>query len=165
LNLDDYLSILRRRKWWIIVPALIGPMIAYGISTKIPSKYTSKTVVLVEQQKVPDSFVKPVVTGVLEERLATMTEQIQSRSRLEPIIEQYGMFRDKPNLSTEDKVELVRKAIDVAPLKGDRGMMSGFEISFTAPNAYLAQQVCSQLTSMFMSENLKARAEQSQGTT
>src|SRR5262249_20858998 len=121
--------------------------------------------VLVEQQKVPDSFVKPVVTGVLEERLATMTEQIQSRSRLEPIIEQYGMFRDRPNLSTEDKVELMRKTIDVTPLRGDRGMMSGFEISFTAPNAYLAQQVCSQLTSMFMSENLKARAEQSQGTT
>src|SRR6516165_836659 len=116
LNLDDYLAILRRRKWWIIIPALLGPIVAYAISAKIPSRYTSQTLVLVEQQKVPDSFVKPVVTGVLDERLATMTEQIQSRSRLEPIIEQYGLFRDKASLSIEDKLELMRKAIQVTPL-------------------------------------------------
>src|SRR4051812_34300213 len=169
LTLDDYLAMLRRRMWWIIVPALIGPMIAYGVSLRLPYKYTSQTLVLVEQQKVPDSFVKPVVTGVLDERLATMQEQILSRTRLEPIIEQFGLYRDKPKLSVEDKLELIRKAIEVTPLRtegaGRGASMSGFYVSFTASEARLAQQVCGQLTSMFMSENVKVREERSQGTT
>jgi polysaccharide chain length determinant protein (PEP-CTERM system associated) len=168
LNLDDYLAILRRRKWWIIVPALLGPMIAYAVSLKLPSRYTSQTLVLVEQQKVPDSFVKPVVTGVLDERLATMQEQILSRTRLEPIIDQFGLYRDKQNLSVEDKLGLMRKAIEVTPLRSDgapRGTMSGFYVSYTSSDAHLAQQVCGQLTSMFMSENVKVREERSQGTT
>jgi polysaccharide chain length determinant protein (PEP-CTERM system associated) len=168
LTLDDYLAMLSRRKWWIIVPALLGPIIAYGVSLKLPSKYKSQTLVLVEQQKVPDSFVKPVVTGVLDERLATMQEQILSRTRLEPIIEQYGLYRDRPNLSVEDKLALMRKAIDVKPLRSDgndRGTMTGFYVTYTSSDAHLAQQVCGQLTSMFMSENVKVREERSQGTT
>ena len=169
LDLHDYLGILRRRKWWIVVPALLGPLIAYGIARTLPTRYTSQTLVLIEQQKVPDSFVKPVVTGILDERLATMQEQILSRTRLEPIINQFGLYSDHPKLSIEDKVGLMRSAIQVTPIRPDgvsrQDPMSGFYVSFTAPSAPLAQQVCGQLTSLFMSENLKVREERSQGTT
>ena len=86
LSVDDYLTILRRRKWLILVPVLLGPLIAYGISVELPSRFTSQTLVLIEQQKVPDNYVEPVVTEDLNARLATMQEQILSRSRLQPEI-------------------------------------------------------------------------------
>jgi polysaccharide chain length determinant protein (PEP-CTERM system associated) len=167
MDLNDYLGILRRRKWWIIVSVILGPAIGYAVARSLPSRYTSQTLVLVEGQKVPDSFVKPVVTGVLDERLATMQEQILSRTRLEPIVNQFGLYGDQSKLSIEDKVALMRKAIEVTPIRpgGNRESMSGFYVSFTAPNARLAQEVCGQLTSLFMSENLKVREERSQGTT
>lgn len=167
LGLDDYVAMLGRRKWWIIVPALLGPILAYVICLKIPAKYTSQTLVLVEQQKVPETFVKPVVTGILDERLATMQEQILSRSRLQPIIERFGLFGERKNLSIEDKLELMRKAIDVTPLKSapGNGTMSGFYVTFTASTPAMAQQVCGELTSMFISENLKVREDRSAGTT
>ena len=95
LTAGEYLSILRRRFWWLLVPTLLGPIIGYGISLKLPSKYTSQTLVLVEEQKVPDTFVKPVITDLLEQRLATMQEQILSRSRLQPIVDRFGLFADK----------------------------------------------------------------------
>jgi polysaccharide chain length determinant protein (PEP-CTERM system associated) len=169
LSVDDYLSILRRRKWWVLVPAIIAPLLALGISLRLPNRYVSQTLVLVEHQKVPDSYVTPVVTEMINARLATMQEQILSRTRLQPIIDRFGLFPGA-NISMEKKVELMRKAVEVKPVRADfggdaRGGLPGFYISFMAPNARLAQQVCSEITSMFMEENLKRRAADAEGTT
>src|SRR5207248_2876019 len=41
----------------------------------------------------------------------------------------------------------------------------GFYIMFTAENPRLAQQVCGEITGMFISENLKQREQRAQGTT
>jgi len=169
LTLEDYVGMLRRRIWWMIVPAVLGPAIAFGVSTMLPSRYTSQTLVLVEQQKVPDTLVRPVITEVLDARLATMKEQILSRTRLQPIIEMFSLFEDKQKLSVEDKVELMRKSIKISPVRADfeggGSGLPGFYVSFTAPNARLAQQVCGEITSMFLAENLKVRQQRAQGTT
>ena len=87
LTVQDYTTILKRRWWIIAIPAIIFPIIGYGITFLVKPQYVSQTLVLVEQQKVPESYVKAVVTEDLSGRLASMKEQITSRSRLQPIIE------------------------------------------------------------------------------
>jgi len=170
MSIDDYLSIARRRKWIIVIPALLFPLIAYGISLTLDDEYTSRTLVLVEQQKVPDSIVRPVVSEDIAQRLATMQEQILSRTRLQPIIEKFNLYAGgAARLHMEDKVEILRKAIAIEPVRsltGPRGgALPGFFISFTADNGQLAQRVCAEITSMFIEENLRAREQRSQGTT
>lgn len=169
LKLEDYGAILRRQWLWILVPAILGPVIGYGISRLVPSRYTSQTLVLVEQQRVPDNFVKPVVTEDLGQRLAAMEEQILSRTRLQPIIDRYGLYKDE-NLPLEDKLDNMRADISVQPVQSDmlakskRGV-AGFYVNFTANDPRVAQQVCSEIASMFMSENLRQREQAAQGTT
>lgn len=171
LTAEDYVAILRRRIWWLVVPTLVLAAASLLLSFKLETRYTSQTLVLVQQQRVPDAFVKPVVTEELQQRLATMQEQILSRTRLQPIIERFGLFADRPNLSMEEKVDLMRKAITVTPVKadfataGDKNGLPGFYVSFTASNPRLAQNVCGEITSMFMDENLKVRTNAAQGTT
>ena len=167
LTFEDYVGMLRRRIWWLLVPAILGPGIAYGVSLTLASRYNSQTLVLVEQQKVPDSLVRPVITEVLDERLATMKEQILSRTRLQPIIEMFDLYGDKKKLSMEDRVDIMRKSINVSPVRADfgGGGLPGFYVSYTAPSARLAQQVCGEITSMFLAENLKVRQQRAQGTT
>ena len=166
-SIDEYISIVRRRKWWIIIPALVFPILAVGVSLKLPNRYVSQTLVLVEHQKVPDSYVTPVVTELINARLATMQEQILSRTRLQPIIDRFGLYREDGAESVEQKVERMRKAVAVQPVRPDfgGGGLNGFSISFTASNPRLAQQVCAEITSMFMEENLKSRQQSAQGTT
>jgi polysaccharide chain length determinant protein (PEP-CTERM system associated) len=170
LNLDDYLAIARRRVWWLVLPTVIVPVLTFLVSLKIPNRYMSQTTVLVDQQKVPDSFVKAVVTEDLNGRLATMQEQILSRTRLQPMIERFGLFKAaQGKVPMEELVDRMRKLITVTPIRANeatrRGDMPGFSISFTAENARLAQQICAEITSMFMSENLKAREQSAVGTT
>jgi polysaccharide chain length determinant protein (PEP-CTERM system associated) len=169
LSLHDYLAIARRRVWWLVLPTVIVPILTFLASFMIPNRYTSQTTVLVDQQKVPDTFVKPVVTEDLNGRLATMQEQILSRTRLQPMIVRFGLFKsDQGKVPMEELVDRMRKLITVTPIRANetkRGDMPGFAISFTAENARLAQQVCTEITSMFVSENLKAREQSAVGTT
>jgi protein tyrosine kinase modulator len=169
LSVDDYLTILRRRKWLILVPALLGPLIAYGIAVELPSRYLSQTLVLIEQQKVPSNYVEPVVTEDLNARLATMQEQILSRTRLQPEIERYHLYADaRGNPTMEELVERMRDDISVTPVKsltGRQGSLPGFTISFTASDPRVAQQVCAEITSMFIEESLRQNQQSAQSTT
>ncbi len=170
LRIDDYIAILRRRLWVIVIPAVLGPALALAYSLKLHDRYTSSTLVLVEQQKVPESYVRSVVTDELNQRLVTMQEQILSRTRLQPIIEKFGLYKaEAGQASTEDLVAQLRGSIRVTPVQPMLGTrengLPGFTISFMADNPQLAQRVCAEITSMFMEENLKVREQRAEGTT
>jgi polysaccharide chain length determinant protein (PEP-CTERM system associated) len=166
LTLEDYLTILKRRWWLIAIPALILPLITFAISYRITPVYTSQTLVLIEQQKVPDTYVKPVIAEDLDSRLASMKEQILSRSRLEPIIKRFNL--GSANAPMDDRVDATRKSIDIKPIRSEvsgSGGLPGFFISFKAGDPHTAQMVCREITSLFLTENLKARQQSAEGTT
>src|SRR5215469_1401922 len=104
LGLQDILGIARRRIWWLIVPIVLGPIAGYLISLQVKPVFTSQAFVLVEQQKVPDAFVPSMVMDQLETRLMTMQDQILSRSRLQPIIEQFGLYKDDQGRASMDEL-------------------------------------------------------------
>jgi len=169
LTVEDYLAMLRRRLWILVIPAVLGPILAYGVSLGLDERYTSQTSILVEQQKVPENYVKAVMTDDLYQRLGTMQEQILSRTRLQPIIERFSLYKDEVNkVPMEDLVAKLRASIKLTQVKSlvqtRTGELPGFYISVTASNAQTAQQICSTITSMFVEENLKAREQRSQGT-
>lgn len=167
LSVQDYLGILKR-KWWIIaIPAVIFPIIGYGITFFISPSYVSQTLVLIEQQKVPDSYVKPVITEDLTQRLASMREQILSRSRLQPIIERFNLYANS-KMSMDDRIDATRKNIGIAPIQSDIARtagLPGFYITFKASDPRTAQLVCGEITSLFISANLSDRAASAAGTT
>ncbi|MBX6359860.1 GumC family protein [Pseudacidobacterium ailaaui] len=164
---QDVLAILKRRLWWVLVPLVFGPIIGFLVSFGIKPVYTSQTFVLVEQQKVPDTIVAPVVTDQLEMRLMTMRDQILSRSNLEPIIRRFGLYKaDESRVPMEELVERLRKAISVTPLRPDgSSVLRGFYIDVSADHPAVARAVCAEILSMFMAENLKVRAQRAEDTT
>lgn len=171
MSAEDYVGILRRRIWFVLVPLVLGPAIGIGVAAVLPERYTSQTLVLVEQQTVPVDFVRPVVTDQLNDRLGSMREQILSRTRLQPIIERFDLFKEAGSgVPMESQVAQLRKAIVVTPVqpivkaRQDRDL-PGFFISVTLSDGRMAQQVCAEITAMFLDENLKHREQRSQNTT
>ncbi len=161
-------AICKRRFWWIIVPVLVGPLLAIAVSFEVRPVYTSKTFVLVEQPKISDKFVTPMISDQLDTRLMSLKEQILSRSRLEPIIERLGLYKEKTGkLSMEDMVERLRTSIEVKTLRPEdtNRVPTGFYIMASADNAQTAQHVCTEILSLFMEENLKVRQQRAEGTT
>jgi polysaccharide chain length determinant protein (PEP-CTERM system associated) len=166
LTMQDYAGILKRRYLLILACAILLLGITTGISYTLPPQYMSQTLVLIEQQKVPEDYVKPVVNEDLSGRLASMREQILSRSRIEPIIERFNLYAGN-KATMDDRVDMTRKAIGINPIpsgQSPRGM-PGFYITFKAQDAHTAQQVCGEITSLFINANLSAREESAEGTT
>ncbi len=117
LSLDDYLGILKRRWLLILIPAVILPIVSLAITYRLTPIFTSQTLVIIDSPKVPDEYVKPVVETNLDSRLASMKEQILSRSRLEPIIKQYNLGEPKDDM--DSRIDKVRKDIDIKPIHSE----------------------------------------------
>jgi polysaccharide chain length determinant protein (PEP-CTERM system associated) len=99
-----------------------------------------------------------------------MQQEILSRSRLEPIIRQFGLFSgDINSASMDDLVARLQKAIDVTPVQpmaetGPRDL-PGFTVSVTLDNPRTAQAVCTAITSMFIERSISVQTQHAEQTT
>src|SRR4029077_10841241 len=101
---------------------------------------------------------------------ASMQEQILSRTRLEPIIEKFGLYPDlRGTVHLEDLVERLRTTIAVKPpvsMPGTQNQsLPGFYVGVTFNNPQLGQRICTEITSMFMEQNAHALEQQAARTT
>jgi len=170
LTLQDYMAMLRRRWVLIVILAVVGAPLAYVVSRFLPDRYKSQTLVLVEQPSIPSDIVRSLDTADITQRLSSMQQQILSRSRLEPIIAQFGLYASEVNkVPMEDLVGRLQKGIEVTPIlpmaETQTRQLPGFYVSVTLSNPRTAQQVCSAVTSMFIEENLRLRQQHSEDTT
>ena len=150
-----------RRYWWI-VPICVVACTAFGatLAEILPKQYTSQTSVLVDSPTVPQDYVKPVVTDTMDQ-LASMQEQILSRSRLELVVEKFGLYpAEQAKLSKGELADRLKDAITVAPLAGMPGttnQLPGFRVSVKFNNPQMAHDICAEVTTMFLNENAKLR--------
>ncbi|MFZ0420447.1 MAG: Wzz/FepE/Etk N-terminal domain-containing protein [Candidatus Sulfotelmatobacter sp.] len=166
--LGYYWELMQRRRWWLILPVFIVGTAAWAVSWFVPAYYRSETLILVEQQKVPEQYVVSNVANDIQDRLQSMTQQILSRTRLLRIIDELHLYADqRARLSPDEIVDKMRQdiLIDLVQAPGRRDDLTAFKISYSSKNARLSQQVTNQLTSLFIDENLKARQQQSESTT
>jgi polysaccharide chain length determinant protein (PEP-CTERM system associated) len=176
LTMDDYLAMLRRRMKVILIPALLAPLAGFLISYVFPAKYTSQSLILVEAPKIPDIVVQQVFSGDLTQHVATIEQQVLSPSRLRPMVERLGLV--KGNQSAEDVMDNIRVNMTIEPVvtdlsqigggkhkPGQASPVPGFYVNYTAATAREAQQICTDLTSMLLEEDLKSRQDVTQGTT
>jgi polysaccharide chain length determinant protein (PEP-CTERM system associated) len=159
------------RYWWILpITTILLSAAGLGVALALPKKYTSQTMVLVEQPTVGADYVKPVVTEDLNHRLASMQEQILSRTRLQPIIEKFSLYpRDRDRLHIDDLVERLRSAVMITPMAPTPGTESrqlpGFYVNVTFDNPRTAQKICTEITSMVLAQNADDRQKQVKVTT
>jgi polysaccharide biosynthesis transport protein len=160
--------VLCRRRWWLALPAFGLWLAVWVVAWFLPAIYRSETVILVEQQKVPEQYVVPNVSSDLQDRLQSMTQQILSRTRLLGIMEQFNLYpKLRARRTGDEMVEFMRKDIQVEMVQAPNrsGNLTAFKVAYMSRDPLLAQKVTAQLTSLFINENLKTRQEQSAQTT
>jgi polysaccharide chain length determinant protein (PEP-CTERM system associated) len=158
----DYIAMLRRRWILIVSLAVIGAPLAYAVSVLLPARYKSQTLVLVEGATVSSDVIKPMDSSELGQRLASMQQEILSRSRLEPIIRKYNLYPKEVNrASVDDLVARLQKGIEVTPIlamsETHARDLPGFNVSVTLDNPHTAQNVCADITSMFIEDSIQLK--------
>jgi uncharacterized protein involved in exopolysaccharide biosynthesis len=178
LTMDDYLAMLRRRLKVILIPALIAPLGGFLISYVFPPKYTSQSTVLVEGQKVPDSYVMPVITADFTQRIQTLSQEVLSPTRLRPMIHNLALVKPDEEGKLIGDIQQNMQVQPVITSMEQAGMASrktklhatdepvpGFNVTYTDSDAVRAQKICNALTDQIVDENLKERGDIAKDTT
>ncbi len=160
IDIGRYLRLLWKRKWLILLPTILFPGAAAYWAMQQPDSFKSTTLILVQPQRVPAQFVQSTVTTGIQERLHTISQQIFSRTRLEQIIQEFGLFPEERQTRTPEEVtETMRGRIKLSVHRND-----AFQLAFVDQNPRLAMLVANKLASLFIEENLKVREQQAIGT-
>ena len=166
-DFQRYVNLVRRRHIHFLVPFLLGWLAVWEASWILPAHYKSSTLILVEQPTMPKNYVVPNVEDDLQDRLQSITEQILSRTRLLLIIDKLHLYSaGGKEISPDEKVERMRKDIKIELVRDNHGdQITAFRINYTARDPRMAQQVTSELTALFINENLRIRQQESEDTT
>lgn len=168
-TLSDYLDIARRRWKLVLIPSVVLPILVLLVSLRIPKIYKSETLILVEPQKIAADYVKPTISGDVTDRLQTISQQILSRTRLQKVIDQFGLYqKERATKSQEEIIDAMRADITVdivADPRPERKSIGGFRVAYFGRDPHTVQLVAQQLAALFIEENLKVREQQSEGTT
>jgi polysaccharide chain length determinant protein (PEP-CTERM system associated) len=161
---QDYLEIILRRRWYVIVPFCLSVIVSVVLCFVMPKTYKSTTLIMVEQQKVPENYVKSTVSTDIDERLGNIQVQLTSRSLLQSVIDEFGLYKDEAKRMTPDELlDRVRKNVDVKVERGKKDI-DAFSISYEGSDPKTVMQVTNKLASLFIEENLKVREEFVEGT-
>ena len=167
LNIEYYLSLISRRRWFIIGPFCLAVIVGMILAVALPKLYEAATLILVEPQRVPEKIVTPVVDTGIENRISTISQQILSRSNLERVIEKFNLFSEpkQRDMFMEDKIENLRKRIKVEVGRTKSNKDAGaFTIVYQDHSPQAAMRVANGLAGFFMDENLKDREVRAVGT-
>ena len=165
-DLQHYVGVVRRRHLHFLIPLFVAWVIVWGASWVLPPRYQSGTLILVEQPTMPKDYVTPNVNDDLQERMQSITQQILSRTRLLRIIDQYNLYASEhAQRSPDQKVEAMRKDIQIDLVRDNGNQITAFNVYYTSPDPKIAQNVTSELTNLFINENLEVRQQQSEDTT
>jgi succinoglycan biosynthesis transport protein ExoP len=169
IPIEHYVRLLLRRKWLILGVWLLVTVATVVVAFRLRDVYASETLILVDPQKVPESYVKSTVTGDVRNRLGTLSQQILSSTRLQKIIEAQNLYPEerKNGVPREDIITKMRSDISVRVVSDFGGSqdLQAFRIAYSGPEPQLVARVTNQLATLFIDENLKARELQATGTT
>src|SRR5262249_11798721 len=123
---EDFLRIAWRRKWLILLPAVTIASTVSIITYRLPSLYESSALIQLVPQRIPGNYVHSTVTLPIETRVQSISQQIQSRSRLEKVIRELNLYSEmRQTALMEDVLDRMKSNIDVQFARGD-AFMVGF---------------------------------------
>lgn len=174
-DLNDYVGAFRRRRTSIL--GIAGALFAISLLAALlwPPTYQSKATILIEEQEVPSDMIRSTITSFATQRIEVISQRVMSRSNLMDVIEKYKLYPDKRGRETTEEIhERMRKDINVGMItanvmdpRSGRPMAAtiAFSVSYEGENAETTQKVASELTSLYLSENLRNRTEKAAETT
>src|SRR5215216_4523423 len=144
-TLTEYLQVIWRRKLLFFLVAAVLLISTFIVIARIPDVFQSSASVVVAG--------KQEDRQVIASRVATITERINSRSFLEPLIERHGLYPESASRGAiEASVNRMRRDIKVSTkYRGDNPEMLTITFRHTDPN--VAKDVTTDLVSTFEKMN------------
>ena len=159
----DYVSVVRRRLWWFVVPLVLSVIVAAALVTWLPREYRTTamlgvTVPALAPELVPGGRVTP------EERARNISQTMFGSTVLERVVREEGLDR---GTTASQAASTIRSRVEVAPVRqqgGPPGGLDQFTVSYRDASPDLAQRVTNRLADSFVQENSRRREVRAEDT-
>lgn len=175
-GLRDYLEIFWRRKYWILIPAVILMAVTAIVTYSLPATYKSEGLILIESQEIPQDLIRTTVTSYADQRIEVIKQRLMTTTRVMQIVNKYNLYSEERQKTptTGPIVALFRENVAVNivqanvtdPVSGRAKRASiAFKVSFLDKSPQIAQQVANELVTEFLNENVRTRTDRAEDTT
>src|ERR1700691_1262723 len=171
VSMPEFSPLTLARMLWkhrllVSIVAIAGSLVSVVIVQRLPSIYRSEALILLDSQKIPERYVSSTVNTDVQERLASISQEILTTTRLQKIIDDFGLYPNERNkLAREEIVELMRKDITITlETGGTLNRPAAFRVGYEGRNPALVTEVASRLSNLFVEEDLQTRQRQAEGT-
>ena len=174
-SLSDYWRVLRRRKWLAAGVFFLLLISSVSVALLLPSVYRSTATILIKEQEIPQELVRSTVTSYADERIQVISQQVMTRATLLDLVDKYGLYgKARQRETSEEILERMRRDIKLTPISAevtDRRTGApvkstiAFTVSYDSEVAANAQKIASELTTLFLNENVKNRQQKAAETT
>ncbi len=173
-GLGDYLEVLVRRKYWVIISALILIAITVGVAQWLPATYKSEGLILIESQEIPSDLIQSTVTSYADQRIEVIRQRLITTAKVTSIVKKHNLYvelRQKYPISTI--VELFKENITVEMIQANvvdprsgraKRASIAFKVSFSDKSAQTAQIIANELVTEFLKENVRTRTNRATET-
>ncbi len=170
MKFADWVELFLRRKWFIVFSILLITFVASVHCVVSKEMFKSKSTVLIIPRKIPDAYVKSTVAEdlELEQKVNTLQHQVLTKNNLKSIIRELNLFSELSGESGENEaLSMMRERIYVGLMgtrKKNPELRNVLGIEYEHEDPQTAMLVNSQLTSLFIGENIRRREQQAEGT-
>jgi polysaccharide chain length determinant protein (PEP-CTERM system associated) len=157
----EFIKMLKRRKWFILLPVLTMTAAIGYVVYRLPSVYESKTLLTVKPPTISDIVVRPLTEEDLSQRLQTINQEVLSRSSLEPMITKFDLFKSERanGMDTAMIVDKMRKNIIVEVEKSDNEKLAAFRIAYRDREPNATRNVTSELAAKYVNAQVLASTQ------
>lgn len=162
----DYVSVLRRRKWWFIVPVVVCLVAGALVAALWPKTYLSEAQIGVASPTLSPELLRGVQSLDKQERQRAISQQLLSRNVLERVVREEKINPDTP---VEDTAGWLRSRVAIGvdkPLGGGEAKngLDSFKLGYMDATPEQTQRIANRLAYVFVEENSKTRTEQAENT-
>ncbi|RPJ71129.1 MAG: hypothetical protein EHM24_13410, partial [Acidobacteria bacterium] len=164
----DYLSVVRRRKWWFVVPLVLALTVGGALALFLPKEYLSSATVGIAAPAVSSDLARSAGPMDQEERVRVISQQLLSRPVLGRVVqsEHPGLAPDEVDTAIarlRTKIQPITFPTPIAPAGNQR--LDSFIVSYLDRTPEGAQRVTNRLVEVFVDETTRVRATRAEGTT
>ncbi len=168
-DIRDYIDAFRRRRTQVLVIFTVFFIITLLAAFLWPPTYRSTATILIEEQSIPSELVRSTITTYAWQRIQTISQRVMTRTTLIEIVDKHKLYQGKRAFETTEEItERMRSDIRLEPVSADvidprtrspATAMIAFKLSFDGDYPAVTQKVASELTTLYLNENIKSRTE------
>jgi succinoglycan biosynthesis transport protein ExoP len=164
LHLLDYLSVVKRRRWWLLTPIVVALVIGAVLAVALPREYQSSTTLAVTSPSMASELVKSSPAD-LAERIRAISQELLSAEVLERVARDEGLATES---TVDGAIGAIRSRTVVSLPKtlapAGRSGPDTFLVTYTGNDPETTQRVTNRLATVFIDRHSKIRETRAEDT-